>query len=417
VRTRSASTSDATVALPPSVARRVAEARALARERGVPLYLVGGAVRDVLLRRPVADVDLVLESDAPGFARALTRRAGATVTVHRRFGTAVVETPAGERLDFATVRGEDYERPGALPRVRPGSISEDLGRRDFTVNAMALEIAGSGRPRLVDPHGGRTDLARRLVRMLHGRSPFDDPTRSFRAVRYANRLDFRIEPETAAWIRSAVQSGAVDEVSGDRLRRELALLFSEPDRASAARMLHRLGLDRAIHPALSFDAAARVRMRTVETLAAGGGVEPGWMAWVLAAAGAIDGASAEAVARRLNLRRVDREALVRWPRTVARIRAAGASRGDLIAAIERLSEDEVAAAAAALPAPARRRLLAVREKTTGLRLQIRGRDLLAAGVPAGPAVGRALSATLSARRGGSIGPDEELSFAVKAARS
>jgi tRNA nucleotidyltransferase (CCA-adding enzyme) len=379
---------------------------------------VGGAVRDLLLGRParIADVDLVVEEDAPGFARELARRLKARVKLHGRFGTAVVETPSGERLDLATARKESYDRPGALPRVRPGSIEDDLARRDFTVNAMAMEIARRGRPRLLDPFGGRADLRRRRIRMLHPGSPFDDATRAFRAVRYANRLGFEIDPETRRWIRKAVEEGAVNAVSGDRLRRELALIFSEPDRGRAVRELGRLGLAAAVHPSLAVDAATIRRLQAAERLASKPGPAPSWLVYLLAWMGEASEGMAEAVAKRLNFPRAEGIAVRRWPHTSKRIvGAAPAPLPRRIAAIEGVSADELLAAATRLPVPLARRLLEAR-KAAGLRLKIRGRDLLEAGVPAGPAIGRALSATLSARRDGTIRPDEELAFALKSVR-
>jgi tRNA nucleotidyltransferase (CCA-adding enzyme) len=380
---------------------------------------VGGAVRDLLLGRPgrIADVDLVVEEDAPGFARELARRLEAPLKLHGRFGTAVVETPPGERLDLATARKEIYDRPGALPRVRPGSIEDDLARRDFTVNAMAMEIARRGRARFLDPFGGRADLRRRRIRMLHPRSPFDDATRAFRAVRYANRLGFGLDPQTRRWIRKAVEEGAVNAVSGDRLRRELALIFSEPDRGRAVRGIARLGLAAAVHPSLAVDAATIRRLRAAERLASKAGPAPSWLVYLLAWMGDVDEGTADAIARRLNFPRAEGIAVRRWPHTAKRL--IGAARTPLprrIAAIEGVSADELLAAAALLPVPIARCLLGAR-RAAGLHLTIRGRDLLAAGVPPGPAVGRALAATLSARRAGAIPAEEELSFAVKAARS
>ncbi|PYQ35513.1 MAG: hypothetical protein DMF55_07300 [Acidobacteria bacterium] len=157
-------------ALPPDVLRRIAPVRKLALETGTTLYLVGGAVRDLLLGRAITDLDLVVEADAVVFARRLAHDLHAAVETHRRFGTAVLRLPEGERLDVATARAEDYETPGALPRVRAGSIDDDLARRDFTVNAMAMRIGRSNRPDFLDPFGGRRDLRARLVRALHPRS-------------------------------------------------------------------------------------------------------------------------------------------------------------------------------------------------------------------------------------------------------
>ena len=222
--------------------RAVSQVTRLARDRGERVHLVGGAVRDLLLRRPVRDLDLVLEGDASQFAAALASRLAAkAVVVHARFGTATLELPDGVRLDVAATRRESYAYPGALPTVSLGaSLEEDLARRDFTIHAIALELS-SRRRSLRDPFGGRADLARRRLRFLHPASPTDDPTRAFRAVRYANRLGFSLAPEARREVAAALAIGAFDAVSGDRLRRELELLLAEPRRAQAVNRILRSG--------------------------------------------------------------------------------------------------------------------------------------------------------------------------------
>ena len=405
-------------ALPPDVLRRIAPVRKLALETGTTLYLVGGAVRDLLLGRAITDLDLVVEADAVVFARRLAHDLHAGVETHRRFGTAVLRLPEGERLDVATARAEDYETPGALPRVRAGSIDDDLARRDFTVNAMAMRIGRSNRPDFLDPFGGRRDLRARLVRALHPRSFFDDPTRAFRAVRYANRLGFLIERSTRAAIRAAVAAGAVDRISGDRLRREIVLLFAEPDRAAAVSEMAALGLSRTIHPALASDQGVARRLRRAERIATQTGRNGSWLVYLLSWMGDLPTDAAAAVARRLNLSTAPAKAVRGWPmarKSLGESADLGAAR--LAERIEALDDDSVVAAAAEASAPLARRILSIAEAAPQFRLTIRGQDLVAAGIPPGPAIGRALSATLSARRDGAIQPEQELAFALKAARS
>ena len=406
-------------ALPADVARRIAAARRLAREGGVALFLVGGAVRDLQLRRPIVDIDLVVETGGDAFARQLARTLGAELKLHPRFGTAVIALPNGKHFDVATARAEEYERPGALPRVRSASITEDLLRRDFTINAMALEIALAPRPRLIDPSGGRDDLDRKLVRLLHPRSAFDDATRAFRAVRYANRLGFAIERETRRWILAAVLAGSADAVSGDRLRREVALLFSEVGRAAAVRELVSLRISQTIHPGLRSDAAVARRLRIAERLAASRSEGGTWLLYLLTWMGEVPAADAGEIATRLNLPRASGRVVRAWPEVQRRlVRAAAKSAEDLAREplLDDLDEDSILAAAASAPPPARRRILAAAQ-SPGARLEIGGRDLVAAGVPAGPAIGRALSATRTARQKGAIRREDELAFALKTARS
>jgi len=405
-----------TPALPAGLARRLAAARRLARQQNIPLYLVGGAVRDLYLRRPIGDVDLVVEGDAVAFAQELARDFGAKLALHGRFGTAVVTLPAGGHLDLAGARTEEYDRPGALPSVHPAPISEDLRRRDFTVNAMALEVGKAGKPALLDPFGGRADLRRKVVRMLHPRSPFDDFTRALRAVRYANRLGFAIERQTRAWIRSAAASGAADAISGDRLRRELLLVFSEKNRAAAVREMASLGISRTIHPRLRFDPAVGRRLRAAERLAAAEGAEATGLVYLLSWMGEISPEAAVGIAGRLNLPRASARAVREWPAFERRVARAVAKNEDLAPLVEGRDDDSVLAVAAIAPPAARRRILAA-ARAGRETLGIAGRDLVAAGIPAGPAIGRALAATLTARRRGKIGKEDELAFALEAARS
>jgi tRNA nucleotidyltransferase (CCA-adding enzyme) len=366
-----------------------------------PVYLAGGAVRDLLLHRPIRDVDLVVEGDGLRLARRLARRLSASIREHPQFATATLQLPGGGSLDVATARTETYRRPGTLPVVRPGSIADDLARRDFTVNAMALRVA-PGAPRLLDPHGGRADLDKGLIRMLHSASPRDDPTRCFRAVLYANRLRFRIERRTRRWIEEAARDGAVDRISGDRLRRELTRLLSEPGRAGAVSQLSRLRLAHAVHPGLSAEPGMRARLARAERLAGTSAAGASWLAYLLVWCAELTTSEVAALSARLNLPRGQARVLTRWPGLRDRFAVnAEPPRGGL-------SADESLALASTLTP----------RRSSGVfpAAALQGRDLVNAGIPPGPAIGRALAATRSARRLGRIGPEEELSFALEAAR-
>lgn len=398
----------------PPLQAAVSTAQGLAREEGKRLYLVGGAVRDLLLSRAIEDVDLMLERGALAFAKRLGARLGTRPRVHERFRTATLELASGSRLDIAEARSETYDRPGALPRVRPAAgLAEDLGRRDFTVNAMALEIAPRWLSRLVDPFGGRADLRRRTLRLLSPRSPHDDPTRAFRAIRYANRLGFSIEARSRLWIREALAAGSFDGVSGDRLRREVALIFSEEGWAGAAARMRRLGLSAILHPALSGGGDLRMRLSRAERLARR--LRASWLSALLAWASDLSEENTVELATRLAFVGSAGQVLRVWPATLRSL--TGLSRlapEQTSARIEKLSLEERVAAAATLSASDRRALLAQPEKRVALR--IRGRDLLAAGVRPGPRIGIALWKTLAARQDGRISEEDELSFALKAVR-
>ncbi|HXJ84267.1 MAG TPA: hypothetical protein VMS64_36975 [Candidatus Methylomirabilis sp.] len=201
---------------------------------GTPVFAVGGFVRDLLLGRVAPDVDLLVEGDGVAFARQLREEIGGEVVVHAAFGTASIEGasgPAGARLgriDITSARRERYEVPGALPVVSRATVEEDLRRRDFSVNALALALSPSSFGRLLDPLGGRRDLARRRLRLLHPVSFVEDPTRIFRAARYAARLGFRLDIAGIRAIRLALRVAAYPALSGQRLRAEVELMVAEP---------------------------------------------------------------------------------------------------------------------------------------------------------------------------------------------
>jgi tRNA nucleotidyltransferase (CCA-adding enzyme) len=232
---------------------------------GMPLYLVGGVVRDVLLGRAVKDFDLVVEGESALLAESVLKKYGGRIMVHSRFGTAtwVVNESTLKRLnvpalefpeedmsfDLISARSETYAQPGALPTVKFSSIDDDLRRRDFTINAMAVRLDGSFFGDLYDPLHGQTDLQNKLVRALHLESFVDDPTRIFRAVRYAERYKFEIEPETLRWINKEAFD-VLSGLSGERLRHEFDLIFEEKNVVDMLSRLQRMNLLSTLHPAL-----------------------------------------------------------------------------------------------------------------------------------------------------------------------
>ena len=214
--------------------------------REIPVHLVGGAVRDLLLKCGSNDIDVALEATPEGF-RKLAAELGATsgfslVARHDRFGTATLSTPFGQRLDLATARRERYPGPASLPVVEPGvSIEEDLSRRDFTIHAMARRVGPNGRlGPLLDLYGGKSDLEKKVLRLLHSGSLADDPTRAIRAARYGARLGFRLESAFSKHLQISRRCGAFRAISGDRLRRAIEELLHEPTfpRAIACMVRH-----------------------------------------------------------------------------------------------------------------------------------------------------------------------------------
>lgn len=238
--------------LPQRLVTVIEEAGHLADRCGVPLFVVGGCVRDLLLGIENLDLDLVVEGDGIAFARKLGEVLRARVKVHERFGTAIVLSADGFRLDVATARTEYYEYPTALPTVEQSSIKKDLHRRDFTMNALAVRLNGKGFGDVLDFYGGQRDLNDKVIRVLHGLSFVEDPTRVFRAIRFESRFGFRLGKDTAALIAGAVKMNLFERLSGHRLLEELKLLLSEREPKQAIKRLAELQLLKFIHQKLSW---------------------------------------------------------------------------------------------------------------------------------------------------------------------
>jgi tRNA nucleotidyltransferase (CCA-adding enzyme) len=220
------------------------------------VYLVGGVVRDLLLGDPSLrsgphfDLDLVVEGDAVKLAQQVVETSQAKLLTHHRFGTAKLRYE-NFTLDLATARRETYAKPGALPTVAPGTLKDDLIRRDFSINAMALSLAANDYGELIDPHHGKSDLEHRLIRILHPGSFSDDATRILRGVRYEQRLRFELEAQTAQLLKRDVSM--LDMISGDRIRHELELIFKEKLPELVIKRLAELGVLPRISPFLKSD--------------------------------------------------------------------------------------------------------------------------------------------------------------------
>ena len=386
------------------VAAILTETIKVAQRQGLSLYLVGGGVRDLLLERAHLDVDLAVEGDAASLAEQMAAATGARLVVHRRFGTASLRSSAGQAggpdiaLDLARTRDEHYERPGALPSVRPATIAQDLARRDFTVNALALGLAGVEAGRLLDPCDGQRDLSVRRLRVLHERSFQDDATRILRGLRYEGRLGFRFEAGTLRLLRRDLSY--LGTISGPRLRRELLAILAEDSPERIVARAQALGVLSALHPALSFDrrraaAFAAARRRALAPL-------PEVYLCLLTAGATLD--LVEGALRRLALHGVWERALrdaLRVPEAASRLAAPGLRPSEVVAALEPFGAAAVATRALLEPPGiVRRRLWQYLEDWRHRRPALRGRDLQALGVSPGPAMGRMLARLHAARLDG-----------------
>jgi tRNA nucleotidyltransferase (CCA-adding enzyme) len=378
-----------------------------------PTFLVGGAVRDLLRGASAVDLDVAVEGDAHAVAGVLAQRLHGEAHEHEHFGTATVRSPA-LTVDLAATRTETYAEPGALPSVTPASLDEDLGRRDFAINAMAIALRGDDLGHLYDPWGGQDDLDAGLVRVLHANSFVDDPTRLLRVVRYSTRLGFAIEPSTERLARAAIEARALGTVSGARIRDELMDLLRETEAPSAVQRLRDLDIPRALHPALDPDvelvASALLGAVAIEA-------DPGVAALAAFCAGAPE--ELEPWLTNLHLPASERDAALRaaW---VAQWLASELRREEhspsQLRALLGTEPPAALALALALRAPSEDVLRWVTD-LSHVRLEIGGDDLIAAGMAPGPELGRVLEETLKRKLDGEVGGrDEELRMAVELAR-
>lgn len=374
------------------------------------VYLVGGAVRDLLRGGAPPDLDLVVEGDAVQVAN----RVGENVAVHDRFGTSTVELD-GHTYDLARARRERYDHPGALPDVEPAPLVEDLNRRDFTVNAIAIAIGGPEAGSLTAAPRALEDLDERMLRILHEKSFIDDPTRLLRLARYRSRLRFAVEPRTAELAREAVESRALETVSGARVGAELRLLAREPDPVSALSALNAFRLDAAIHPEFGLSGPeAEVARRGLALLPGDG---RGDLLVLAVAARGVQRSELGSLLDRLAFPAGERDVILAaalGSDQVAPSLTAARSPSEMAAAVGGAGPELVAIAGAlGAEQPATEWL----DRLRHVRLEIDGRDLLAAGIPEGPRVGLALRAALAAKLDGLVsGREEELQAALEAAR-
>lgn len=374
------------------------------------VYAVGGVVRDLLLDRSVVDVDLVMECDAPAATHAALP--DAKILAHARFRTASVPV-GGVRIDVATARDETYARPGALPAVAPADIITDLRRRDFAMNAIALRLSGG--PALLDPSGGIDDIAARRIRVLHDASFRDDPTRIFRALRYAARLDFTLDPHTADLLAQSVHY--IDAIGGERLRREIELMIAEPAAGAALEAAQRTGALQVAHPALTWDgsrseALANPIVPRVPLLPYG---------FALLAAGSWPD-DAPLIVARLKLKRDEAAAVtaIASMRKVAQtLRRPDAKPSGVVILLDRFPIAAVAAHAAMEPDTIARRLaLRYLEEWRHIKPALNGDELIELGVPAGPQVRRGLQLIRAARLDGwATDRNDEQALALRFAKS
>ncbi len=372
----------------------------IAGSLGLTTYLVGGPVRDCILGTPTTDWDVTVVGDAVAVAENLAAETNGRLTVHQRFGTATVKFGT-LTIDLVTARHETYRAPGALPEVNPGEIADDLARRDFTINAMAMPLPISTGD-LVDPHRGRADLEAGLIRVLHRGSFIDDPTRILRAVRYAARFGFTIEPETARLMSESLAARALSTLTPDRLRHEMERIFQEPNPAVALWLADDSGLLAAINPTLTARHLPQVATDSVAPLT-----------WLAALAWPLSAHEGAALSAKLN-------APSDWARVIAdagRIRELGPAvsnaekPSEVCALLDGCAPDALRGAIMMAADLIGDRIRCYLSEWWSVAPRLRGTDLLNLGIPVGPEVGEALRELRRARLDGetqSLQDEQEL---------
>ena len=397
-----------------------------AQAENLRLFLVGGVIRDLLLNRRNLDLDFVLESDAIRFARALVDAYGGELRAHQPFGTATWTLDATlaeqlslppaaipDHLDFARARSETYAHPAALPTVHPSSIERDLWRRDFSLNALALQLSPApAAGALLDVCGGHGDLQLRLIRILHDRSFLDDPTRILRAIRFAVRYQFELEPKTAQLLHDALPT--LGRVSGARLRSEIELILQEPDAAEIFRRLQDLGVLQTIHPAFRLCSTLQERLSALRESTppwAKQAVEDPTLRWCLLLA---DGGAnaAGAICRRLDMPLALTRSVIECARLVGASNTLGNCRArpsQIARLLEGAPEASLLAARIALSTSpvAQQNIDNYASTWRQQRPGVTGHDLLRMGLPPGPRYKTILEALRSAWIDGDITTPED----------
>ncbi len=379
-------------AIPPKTLKLFRQIGYLAESRNEKAYAVGGFVRDLFLKKTSPDIDITIEGDGLAFAQALAAKTGSKVEAFTRFGTSIVIISGFGKLDIATARTETYAQPGALPDVEKSGINQDLFRRDFTINAMALDLSPKSFLLLLDPYQGLNDLKKGRVKALHPLSFVDDPTRVFRAVRFEQRFNKRIEAETQKWLIDSIGQKSMNTVSGERLRNEFLLIFKEEHPERAIARLGKLGVLPMVHPALGLSASKR-RLLPEITKALGFFHDhkihldsPG-MVWFQAMLLTPTPVQAEALAKRLMLSRDEQKIVVQhakaYPALLKEIASKKTTPSRIYRLLSPLHPEVQCFLLAAAPKAVRKKMTDYFLKMKNLKPWLRGRDLKEFGIPPG----------------------------------
>lgn len=394
------------------------------------VYLVGGFVRDLILGLPNADLDIAVEGDGIEFAELLAKEIGGRVRVHQKFRTAVVLPPDDMlreapiwikqgrepfHIDVATCRTEFYDYPAALPVVEHASIRQDLFRRDFTINAMAVSLRGEEYGTVIDFFGGLTDLLNGVIRVLHNLSFIEDPTRIFRAVRYENRYGFRMDEPTRALAKACVDMRLVGDLSSARLRDELIALLGERDVDWSLERIYRLGVARQVHPRLATGPKTVALIHRIDGLIAEMGVAEEIVRWRIRLATLTRNMEHDELfmwLEKLRLRHADRsivrDSVVLAPRVAAQLGDQDLSAWSTYKLLSRLTTESLVYLIAVTDnRSAHERVYEYLSELRHRRSQLSGADIIALGLRQGPQIGMVLQSLLRERVEGRVTSKEE----------
>jgi len=386
-------------------------------------YLVGGPVRDLLLGVPNFDIDVVVEGNGIAFASKLGEYSGGKIRVHKEFSTATIILPRDAftkakpkvyKIDVATARRESYEHPAALPKVEASSLRDDLHRRDFTINSMAIKLNPDGFGDLIDFFGGQRDLANGVVRALHDLSFVDDPTRIFRAIRFERRYNFRIDSQTEHLIEDALKMEVFEKLDGRRVRDEIVLILSEPDPIKPIERVAEFGLLRYIHPDIRWNSQLASEMMEVsEVISRFGAMIRGertakWLIYFMALIDQLDLEQVEPLVQSLKIAKRDISKLVTakraLPGVIKELKEPSSPRPSSVCQLLGPIPREVLLFVVAKARSSRvsERVTSFLTKWCKVRIKIDGQDLKKLGYQPGPAFGQILTQVLRAKLDGRV---------------
>ncbi|MFA4842536.1 MAG: hypothetical protein WC658_01705 [Candidatus Omnitrophota bacterium] len=392
---------------------------AIAEKNNMPAYLVGGFVRDLVLGVRNLDLDIAVEGEGIKFAQALAHKLEARLVSHKRFGTATIHIKNGPKIDIATARLEVYPEPAHLPIISPGSLQDDHFRRDFTINAMAISINQKDFGRLFDLYGGEGDLRKKKIRVLHGLSFIDDPTRILRAVRFATRYNFRLELATLRLLKEAVKSGMLERVEPQRTRDEIILLLKEKRPLRALKKIQRLTGFKFLSPHLALDLPVMQLLRRLDLeIVRFSKSYPKrrpldiWLTFFMGLVDCLSIGEVKSLCAKLSLRKGEVKRILSYKkigrRFISELSSVTIKPSRIFAYLEPLSYEVIILLKAKYTGGFFQRHIADFFKVyNGMRTWICGDDLCALGLKPGPAYKRIISRVLQARLNGKINTKEQ----------